>query len=114
MQYVLRPALAQQRLRRLPDGRIVLTLPRPWRDGTRALVFPPLTVLERLAALTPRPRINLLVSHGVLAPNAPWRAEVVPAAAGAEPDGEARAPGPPCRHFAWATLMQRTFAIDAL
>jgi hypothetical protein len=50
VQYVLRPALAQQRLARLSDGRVVLTLPRPWRDGTRALVFAPLTVLERLAA----------------------------------------------------------------
>lgn len=116
VQYVLRPALAQQRLRRLPDGRVVLTLQRPWRDGTRALIFPPLTVLERLAALTPRPRINLLVYHGVLAPNAPWRCEVVPEdgrSAGANEVASA-ATTRVCRHVAWATLMRRVFEIDVL
>jgi hypothetical protein len=30
-------------------------------------VFTPLIVIERLAALTPRPRINRLVYHGLLA-----------------------------------------------
>jgi hypothetical protein len=116
VQYVLRPALAQQRLRRLPDGRVVLTLQRPWRDGTRALIFPPLTVLERLAALTPRPRVNLLLYHGILAPNAPWRPEVVPEGVGEadleEPGRDAIAPT--CRHVAWATLMRRIFEIDVL
>ena len=34
-------------------------------------------LLEKLAALTPRPRINLILYHGVLAPHARWRARVV-------------------------------------
>src|SRR3989441_4714275 len=58
--YLLRPAVAQDRLRLLDDGRIVLTLKTAWADGTRHLVFEPLTLLEKLAALTPRPRINLV------------------------------------------------------
>jgi hypothetical protein len=33
------------------------------------LVFEPLELLERLAAIIPRPQINLLTYHGVLAPN---------------------------------------------
>jgi hypothetical protein len=33
--------------------------------------------LEKLAALIPRPYVNLIVYHGVLAPNAKWRREVV-------------------------------------
>jgi hypothetical protein len=33
--------------------------------------------LEQLAALTPRPRINLILYHGVLAPHARRRAQVV-------------------------------------
>jgi hypothetical protein len=41
-----------------------------WADGTRHLVFEPLTLFEKLAALTPRPRIDLVLSHGVLVPNA--------------------------------------------
>jgi hypothetical protein len=117
VQYVLRPPLAQQRLQRRGDGHVVLTLQRPWRDGTRALVFPPLAVLERLAALTPRPRINLLVYHGILAPHAAWRAAVVPAAAESDAGGEkgsgAAAAGSG-RHIAWATLLQRVFEVDVL
>ena len=37
--YLLRPAVAQDRLRLLADGRIVLTLKTAWADGTRHLVF---------------------------------------------------------------------------
>jgi hypothetical protein len=75
--YLFRPAVAQDRLRLLDDSRIVLTLKTAWADGTRALVFEPLELLEKLAALKPRPRINLVLYHGVLAPHAGWRARVV-------------------------------------
>jgi hypothetical protein len=37
--YLLRPPLAQARLSRLPDGRVVCTLRHPWHDGTRHLIF---------------------------------------------------------------------------
>ena len=36
-------------------------------------MFEPLEFLGKLAALTPRPEINLLLYHGVLAPHARWR-----------------------------------------
>jgi hypothetical protein len=62
--YLLRPAVAQDRL--LDDGRIVLTLKTPWADGTRQLVFEPLELLEKLAALTP----SAADQPGAL----PWRA----------------------------------------
>lgn len=55
----------------------MLTLKTAWADGTRHLVLEPLELLEKLAALTPRPRINLVLHHGVLAPNAGWRTRVV-------------------------------------
>ena len=66
--YILRPPLAQERLRLRSDGRIALELKTAWHDGTRELVFEPLELLERLAAMTPRPETNLLICHGVLAP----------------------------------------------
>jgi hypothetical protein len=50
--------IAQDRLRRMGDDRILLTLKTPWADGTRHLIFAPMELLEKLAALTPRPRIN--------------------------------------------------------
>jgi hypothetical protein len=38
----------------------------------------PLEFMERLATLVPRPRLHLIRSHGVLAPNAKWRREIIP------------------------------------
>ena len=75
--YVLRPPVAQERLDLTADGHVRLTLKRPWADGTTHLEFEPLDLLARLAAPTPRPRINLVLYHGVLAPRAAWRALVV-------------------------------------
>jgi hypothetical protein len=104
--------------------RIVLTLKTAWADGTRQIVFEPLELPEKLAALTPRPRINLVIHHGVLAPHSSWRARAVtygapPAAmAGAAittsetNNGPAMTPAP--RQWAWADPMRRAFDIDGL
>jgi hypothetical protein len=122
--YILRPPFAQERLRRRSDGRIALELKTAWHDGTRELVFEPLELLERLAAMTPRPETNLLICHGVLAARARWRARVVaygrvaseptalppPLVAGAE--GAKAKSG--SRAWSWAALMHRAFSIDVL
>ncbi|MBM4443584.1 MAG: transposase [Candidatus Rokubacteria bacterium] len=143
VRYVLRPPIAQDSLSIVPDGRVRLELRRPWRDGTRALLFDPLDFLGRLAALTPKPRVNLLLYHGVFAPHAARRRGAVararevaesPAAtearaAPAPPDGRAPAPAPaaggspdeetaaPHRRSGWvkwADLLRRVFEIDVL
>jgi len=44
---------------------VLLRLRRPWSDGTRAIRFEPNEFLEKLAAMVPKPRINLLVYHGL-------------------------------------------------
>src|SRR5437867_1528411 len=62
---------------RRADGTVLVALKTPWRDGTTHLCFEPVTLLERLAALTPRPRINVVLYHGILAPRAKWRAAAV-------------------------------------
>jgi hypothetical protein len=118
--YLCRPPLGQHRLEQLRDGRIALALQRPWADGTTHLVFTPTELLGRLVPLVPRPRINLLLYHGVLAPNAPWRTAVVarpvtdeaPAVAAPSPD----APRPRVRpkYRTWAELMRRAFEADVL
>jgi hypothetical protein len=43
------------------------------------LRFDPLELLERLAVLTPRPRVNLMLYYRVLAPRAAWRRALVSA-----------------------------------
>jgi hypothetical protein len=104
---------------------VLVTLKVPWRDGTRALLFESLEFLGRRAALTPRPEINLLLSHGVLAPHARWRRQVVayrrapPGEGGGGPaeaePGSATARGArPRRHGTWAALLRRAFALDVL
>ena len=49
----------------------------PWGDGTTHVAFSPGAFLARLAVLIPRPRVNLLLYYGVLAPRASWRQEIV-------------------------------------
>jgi Putative transposase len=53
----------------LGDGRVRVQLKPAWSDGTTHLLFEPVEFLEKLAALTPRPAINLILYHGVLAPH---------------------------------------------
>jgi hypothetical protein len=115
---VLRPPLAENRLRRLADGRVRLELKRLWNDGTTYLLFEPVEFLEKLAALTPRPEINLVLYHGVLARGARWRPDVVAyrrterdRAADPRAGGEG-APRP--RYWTWALLMRRAFDLDVL
>src|SRR5262245_10641164 len=110
--YLLRPAVAQDRLRMLTDGRVVLTLKTAWADGMRHLIFEPITLLEKRAALTPPPRINLVLYLGVPAPHAGWRARVVaygaspgeaPVVASASTDAnDEPTAAPSARHRAWA------------
>ena len=123
--YVLRPPLAEDRLRLLTDGRVRVALKRAWSDGTTHLLFEPVVFLEKLAALTPRPEINLVLHHGVLAPHARWRPDVVTyrraetgggteggAAMGRTRAGSGGAARP--RYWTWAALMRRAFDLDVL
>ena len=123
--YALRPPVAQDRLQLTDDGQVRLELRRPWADGTTHLLFDPVELLERLAALTPRPRISLILYYGVLAPRAAWRSLVVQFGAAASPgaaaEPDAAADGhldaADCRHtrnYLWAELMRRSLGLDVL
>jgi len=72
--YVARPPIATERLKQLADGRLLYRLKHRWRDGTTHMVFTPMELMEKLAALVPAPRVNLVRYHGVLAPRSAWRA----------------------------------------
>ena len=127
---MLRPAVCEDRLELLRDGRVLLRLKAEWSDGTSHLVFTPSEFLEKLTAILPRPRINLLIYHGVLAPNAPLRAQVVAygrqparlkACAELEPPDGKLPEGPTAlssskqrNNYSWADLMARAFGFDLL
>ena len=120
--YALRPPVSAERLSLSIAGQVLVQFRQPWRDGTTHLAFEPVEFLGRLAVLVPRPRINLLLYHGVLAPRAAWRSEVVPrtlpAGGGAVCSHEATETADVARRRArgrlWAGLMQRTFGMDVL
>jgi hypothetical protein len=46
---------------------------------TEHVLFEPLDFIARLAALIPKPRVNLTRYHGVFAPNSHLRAQAIPA-----------------------------------
>jgi hypothetical protein len=126
--YILRPPVPQEALELTPDGKVLLRLSRPWRDGTRALCFEPSEFLEKLAAIVPRPRANLLLYHGAFAPrgcchSGPVIVEEVPsripkARSGSPGTAPARsAEAPPAAYvrpsyFPWADLLRRVFPLD--
>ncbi len=127
--YTLRPPVAGDRVRVTGDGQVELKLRHPWIDGTTHVMFDPVEFLGRLAVLVPRPRINLILYHGVLGPRAAWRSEVVRrqrsdeggdagvknSATERAPDADdANAPRRHARGQCWAALMARTFGIDVL
>jgi hypothetical protein len=59
---ILRPPVPQDALELTPDGKVLLHLRRPWRDGTKAIRFEPNEFLEKLAVIVPRRRTNLVMS----------------------------------------------------
>jgi hypothetical protein len=109
----------------------VLQLKSPYHDGTTHIVMSPLELMQRLAALVPRPRLHLIRFPGVLASHAKLRPEIIPSSArqaghipvpgfpslpvntntpSADPAeaSPAAAPVP----MSWARLLKRVFEID--
>ena len=76
--YITRPPIATKRLSVDGQGRVVYHYKQPFRDGSTHVVLEPLDFIARLAALVPRPRLNLTRFHGVFAPNFKHRNRIVP------------------------------------
>jgi hypothetical protein len=127
--YAGRPPLAAERLSVLRDGRLLYRLKRRWRDGTTHVIYEPLELIERLAALVPPPKFNRIRYSGVLAPTAAFRPMVVPRPEISVPLHHAGCPaavpktelgkageqgGRRARNYAWAQLMARVFEVDVL
>jgi hypothetical protein len=131
---VSRPPVAESRLSLTSNGDIRYRLKTPYREslphersecfgyGTTHVIFQPLDFLARLAALVPRPRVNLIRYYGVFAPNSRFRARVTPAGRG---KGSAAAGGAatfaandnsdgatPAQRMTWAQRLRRVFRID--
>lgn len=111
--YIARPAVVSERLSLTGQGDIRVALKTPYRDGTTHVVLQPLDFLARLAALAPRPRVNLTRFHGVFAPNSRYRARITPAARGRRGQSDPSRPEAAKRRaITWAQRLKRVFWID--
>ncbi len=108
------PPLAAGKLRVLDDQTLRFTLKTPWSDGTTHLVLSPLELIEKLAALVPPPRLNLVLYHGVLAPNAANRDRIVPGGNEEPTESCAHDEGSvaPVYRLSWSRLLARVFRVD--
>jgi hypothetical protein len=138
---VLRPAIAQEpertqstkwtesvedyggkrseRITHGPDSPVRIAVNRPFADGTVAVDLDPLSLLSRLAASVPPPRLHTVRYAGVPAPASKLRSRIVPAPVAVPANDTA----PSCAHARtsggshhrpWAELLKRCFDIDVL
>jgi len=108
--YVARPPLAAGSLKQLSDEAYSFKLKTPWDDGTTHLIFSPMELIEKLAALVPPPRVNLIRYHGVFAPHTKNRAAYVPKKPAPEELEKTR--GKSANRLLWAALLARTFGLN--
>jgi len=88
------------------------TLKTPYRDGATHIILDPLDFIARLAALVPKPRVNLTRFHGVFAPNSALRHHVTPAGRGKRKSDDAKTPAQRHAAMTWAQRLKRVFKID--
>ena len=88
--YIARPPVSEKRLCVTRNGKVRYKLKTPYRDGTTHIIFEPLDFISKLAALVPKPRVNLTRFHGVFAPNSKHRALITPGRRGRGRRGKGR------------------------
>jgi hypothetical protein len=81
--YITCSGVSVKRLAMTTYGKVRYQLKTPYRDGTTGdrrshIIFEPLDFIARLAALVPKPRVNLTRFHGVFAPNSRHRVTITP------------------------------------
>lgn len=87
---------------------------KKYRDGTEMLLFSPLELIEKLAAIVPRPRVHSTRYHGLFAPHSKSRAKVVLGKTKLEEvsPGQTSDSGSKEKRMSWAKLLNRVFKID--
>jgi hypothetical protein len=123
LKYILRPAIAQERVTSGPEGLVRIALKRAFSDGTVAVDLDPLSLLSRLVAAVPAPRFHTVRYAGVLGSASKLRARIVRASEVVASATPATPPDAPCddaesprrpRYRPWAELLKRTFGLDVL
>ena len=112
--YILRPPLANDRLKILDDKVVRLEFKKPWSDGTTSVELAPSALIARLAALVPPPRRHLTGYFGVLSSHSSLRSQVVPVPAVAASEEKDKPSLPLSHYISWSQLLKKTFDIDTI
>ena len=116
--YVSRGPIALERLTIDGDGLVVYELKHPFSNGTTHVLFEPLDFIARLAALVPRPRVHLVRYHGLFAPHAKHRHQIVASQTPALPPDNGQgatdetSEPKPTAPMSWMQRLRRVFEID--
>jgi len=105
--YILRGPISRQRLIKVSDDKVAIRFKKMWSSGATHVVYSNIEFIEKLVALVPPARANLVRYHGFFAPNSKWRKEIVRDPA-SKKDKKVSNPN----RLSWAELMKRTFGID--
>jgi hypothetical protein len=134
------PPVSEQRLSLTRNGMVRYELKRPYRDGathvsapahpcacgisaSMHVIFEPLDFISKLAALVPKPRVNLTRFHALFArrglpPNSKHRAQVTPGKRGkgwkfnATDYSQDKSPEECRASMTWAQRLKRVFDMD--
>ena len=97
----------------------MITISKKYKDSAEKTVRDirrrtrrPLDFIARLAALVPKPRVNLTRFHGVFVPNSKHRSQVTPARRGKRPTDEDTTPDQRHTAMTLAQRLKRVFNID--
>ena len=94
-------------------GHVCYELKTVYRDGTTHVHFNPLDFIARLAALVPKPRVNLTRFHGIFAPNSNLRSQITLSGRGKRrAAAESATPAERHRAMRWAQRLKRVFNLD--
>jgi hypothetical protein len=119
--YITRSGVSEKRLAMTTYGKVRYQLKTPYHDGTTGdrrshVLFEPLDFIARLAALVPKPRVNLTRFHGVFAPNSRHRVTITPALRNktkqALPTGQKKTRAQKHQSMTWAQRLKRVFGIE--
>ena len=124
--YITSSEVSEKRLAITTYGKVRYPLKTPYRDGTTGdrrshEIFEPLDFIARLAALVPKPRVNLTRFHGVFVrggppPNSRHRVTITPAkrnkAKQALPTGQGKTGTQKHKSMTWAQRLKRVFGIE--
>jgi hypothetical protein len=110
--YITRPAITEQRWSLANNGNVIVALKTRYDDGTSHVVLSPMEFMGRLAALVPKPRVNLTRFHGVFTPRAQIESACVPGKSEDESGQVLQSTRDKIYSMTWAQRLKRVFGIE--